>query len=48
MTVNEIIIALFWIVTASYVVYLGWSLYSVVRRAISPAKASAHSSERVS
>jgi len=38
MTANEIIIALFWIVTASYVVYLGWSLYNVVRRAVSPAR----------
>jgi len=40
MTLNEITIALFWIVTASYIGYLGWSLYSVVRRALSAANAS--------
>jgi len=43
MTANEIITALFWIVTASYVGYLGWSLYSVIRRATSPANRSAPS-----
>jgi len=48
MTANEIIIALFWVVTASYVVYLGWNLYTIIRRAMSPTKANSRSSERVS
>ncbi len=32
MTAHELTIALFWMVVAAYVSYVGWSIYSALRR----------------